>query len=229
MLGFPAFPDVPLAELFQAMDKFQSHLATMDTSHLSGDKLEGFEEIRSLFAEKAAFLKAELPGEFNRIRGEYNGLLGEVAAEKDKLDQEIARARQLAQDLPAIRDKAAAEAEKARLQAEKDLKDKIQALLAPLQKGPQELPLAEGEVLRNDILKLKDKSDLQREADTRHQRTSGNIWENWKMPELPLAKEEVLKEDILKPKDKSDLQREADTRNQRTSGNIWENWKMPGQ
>ena len=167
MLGFPAFPDVPLAELFQAMDKFQSHLATMDTSHLSGDKLEGFEEIRSLFAEKAAFLKAELPGEFNRIRGEYNGLLGEVAAEKDKLDQEIARARQLAEDLPAMRDKAQAEAEKARQQAEKDLNDKIQALLAPLQKG---------------ILKLKDKSDLQREADTRHQRTSGNIWENWKMP-----------------------------------------------
>ena len=109
MLGFPAFPDVPLAELFQAMDKFQSHLATMDTSHLSGDKLEGFEEIRSLFAEKAAFLKAELPGEFNRIRGEYNGLLGEVAAEKDKLDQEIARARQLAEDLPAMRDKAHAD------------------------------------------------------------------------------------------------------------------------
>ena len=182
MLGFPAFPDVPLAELFQAMDKFQSHLATMDTSHLSGDKLEGFEEIRSLVAEKAAFLKAELPGEFNRIRGEYNGLLGEVAAEKDKLDQEIARARQLAEDLPALRDKAQAEAEKARQQAEKDLNDKIQALLAPLQKGPQELPLAEGEVLRKDILKLKDKSDLQREADTRHQRTSGNIWENWKMP-----------------------------------------------
>jgi hypothetical protein len=182
MLGLPTFPDVPLNDLFQAMDKFQDHLTTMDTSHLSGDKLEGFQEIKNLFAEKAAFLKEALPAEFDTIRGEYNGLLGKVSAEKDKLDLEIARVRQMAQDLPAMRDKAAAEAEKARLQAEKDLQDQITKLLAPLQKGPQELPLAEGEVLKRQILKLKDKSDLQREADTRHQRTSGNIWENWKIP-----------------------------------------------
>jgi hypothetical protein len=182
MLGFPAFPDVPLAELFQAMDKFQSHLATMDTSHLSGDKLEGFEEIRSLLAEKAAFLKAELPGEFERIRGEYNGLLGEVADKKDKLDQEIARARQLAVDLPAMRDKAQAEAEKARQQAEKDLNDKIQALLAPLQKGPQELPLAEGQVLRKEILNLGSNSGGSGPGPRPGSQVSGNIWENWKKP-----------------------------------------------
>jgi hypothetical protein len=181
MLGFPSFPDVPLAELFQAMDKFQAHLAGMDTSRMSADKLEGFEEIQALFAEKAAFLKQTLPGELNRMRGEYNGLLDEAASKKDELDREVARARQLAQDLPAIRDKAAAEAEKARQQAEKDLQDQIAKLLAPLQKGPQELPLAEGEVLKKDILNLQSAAGLG-SGPKPGSRVSGNIWENWKKP-----------------------------------------------
>jgi chromosome segregation ATPase len=181
MLGFPTFPEAPLADLFQALDKFQVHLASMDTSRMSADKLEGFEEIRAFFAEKAAFLKQNLPGDLDRMRAEYNGLLAEVAAEKDKLDQEVARVRQLAEDLPAIRDKAAADAEKVRHQAEKDLQDQIAKLLAPLQKGPQELPLAEGEVLKKDILNLQSTAGLG-SGPRPGSRVSGNIWENWKKP-----------------------------------------------
>jgi hypothetical protein len=181
MLGFPAFPDVPLVDLFQAMENVQAHLDTLDTSHLSSDKLEAFQEIKSLLRENADTVRKELPGELDRLREQYSGLLAEVAAEKDKFDQEIARARQLAQDLPAIRDKAASDAEKARQQAEKDVQDQIAKLLAPLQKGPQELPLAEGEVLKKDILNLQSTAGLG-SGPRPGSRVSGNIWENWKKP-----------------------------------------------
>ena len=181
MLGFPPFPDVPLEDLFQAMDKFQGYLAGVDTTRMSADKLEAYEEIKDLFQKNALSLRETLPGEFDRMRVEYNGLLAEVAAEKEQLDQEIARARQLAKDLPAIRDKAAADAEKVRQQAEKDLQDQIAKLLAPLQKGPQELPLAEGEVLKKEILSLL-AGTTKATGPKPGSRVSGNIWENWKNP-----------------------------------------------
>jgi hypothetical protein len=181
MLGFPAFPDMPLGDLFQAMENVHAHLDTLDTSHLSSEKLEAFEEIKVLFKENAATIRKSLPGELDRIRGEYNGLMAELAAEKDKFDQEVARARQLAEDLPGLRAKAENNAEKARQQAEKDVQDQIAKLLAPLQKGPQELPLAEGEVLKKDILNLQSTAGLG-SGPRPGSRVSGNIWENWKKP-----------------------------------------------
>ena len=181
MFGFPVFPNVPVGDLFQAMESLQVHLDNLDTSHLFSDKLEAFQEIKSLLRENADTVIKELPGELDRLREQYNGLLAEVAAEKDKFDKEIARARQLAQDLPAIRDKAASDAEEVRLQAEKDVQDQIAKLLAPLQKGPQELPLAAGEVLKKDILNLKAAAALGG-GPRPGSRVSGNIWENWKKP-----------------------------------------------
>ncbi len=46
----------------------------------------------------------------------------------------------------------------------------------------EEIQFSEGAALVKTALTLKSAKDLELEAGYRHQRTSGNIWENWKMP-----------------------------------------------
>lgn len=62
--------------------------------------------------------------------------------------------------------------------------DNLQASIPATLPGLAEkvLPLSGGSVLVSTLLTFKTDTDLRNEAGTRHMRTSGNIWENWKGP-----------------------------------------------
>lgn len=182
-MNFPPLGKPDLGPLQRACDSALKSISNSLKGNLPTEASEVLNNLASAIRSQREEVLAVFAKEYGVLEAEYKELTSGI---NRLLEDEFPRLQTELTAIPALIEteekKAAAEAAKAKEQAEKDLKDKIQALLAPLQKGPQELPLAEGEVLKKDILKLKDKSDLQREADTRHQRTSGNIWENWKMP-----------------------------------------------
>ena len=62
--------------------------------------------------------------------------------------------------------------------------DNLQASIPATLPGLAEkvLPLSGGSILVVTLLTFKTDTDLRNEAGTRHMRTSGNIWENWKGP-----------------------------------------------
>lgn len=62
--------------------------------------------------------------------------------------------------------------------------DNLQASIPSTLPGLAEkvLPLSGGSTLVSTLLTFKTDTDLRNEAGTRHMRTSGNVWENWKGP-----------------------------------------------
>jgi hypothetical protein len=149
----------PLTLLFENLIEGLDRFAGMN---LDGQSRDVLLELRSLLTDEKTKCLETLPGEFSKMIAEYE----QVKKEYNDLETSV---------FPGINSQL--NDLEAALESASNSKPSVPAL-EKSEPSPGPI-LNSGEVLKENLLHRRNQdADLE----TRHQRTSGNIWENWKKP-----------------------------------------------
>ena len=155
----------PLSLLFDNLIAGLDRFAEMNFDNQSRDIIL---ELRSLLSEEKTKCLETLPGEFSKMITEYEQV------KKEYIDLEAVVFPGINSQLNDL---------KTTLESALNLKTpQVTQMIPESPLGHQELPLAEGEVLKKDILNLVSNLGAYGPGPKPGSRVSGNIWENWKKP-----------------------------------------------
>jgi hypothetical protein len=167
-MDFPKLSQPSLEPLNLLFDNLMAGLDRFADMNLDGQSQGIILELRSLLSDEKTKCLETLPGEFSRLITEYEQVKNEYIDLENVVFPEI---NCQLNDL------------KTTLESALKLKNpQVTQMIPESPLGHQELPLAEGGVLKKDILNLRNGSAGSGAGPTPGSRVSGNIWENWKKP-----------------------------------------------
>jgi len=161
-MDFPKLSQPSLEPLTLLFDNLMEGLDRFAGMNIDGQSQDVLLELRGLLSEEKTKCIETLPGEFSKMITEYEQV------KKEYIDLEAVVFPALNCQLTDL---------KAALESASNSKPPA-TFLKNIEPSPG-LVLNNGEVLKENLMNLR---NLSKDLDTRYQRTSGNIWENWKKP-----------------------------------------------